>query len=233
MECRQRRSHTDRNYFFNDVKVEDFRFDFSSYIKEVEDHDEDSAPFSYRKVKDGEVPESYIYQNENLGIIFHISDNEIETIFLIPSKNSGASLCKNEKTEEILSKEIRLIDSVLRYAFTCNVPNPPANVEEVILSKTEIIICNKTAKNKSCSDGSRKISVETIARDPDNDVLTYVYTVSGGNIVGQGANVVWDLTGVGAGTYTITSGVDDGMGVVGTTKNQTIVVKECLDCSVK
>ncbi len=65
----------------------------------------------------------------------------------------------------------------------------------------------------------------TEAGDPENDVLTYNYTVSGGTIIGQGAKVVWDLTGVEAGTYTITAGVDDGCGVCGTTKTETVVIK--------
>ena len=72
-------------------------------------------------------------------------------------------------------------------------------------------------------------NVTTTAVDPENDVLTYNYTVSGGRIVGQGANVSWDLTGVNPGTYTITAGVDDGCGVCGETKTQTITVEKC-DC---
>ncbi len=72
-------------------------------------------------------------------------------------------------------------------------------------------------------------NVTTTAVDPENDVLTYNYTVSGGRIVGQGANVSWDLTGVNPGTYTITAGVDDGCGVCGQTKTQTITVEKC-DC---
>jgi hypothetical protein len=62
-------------------------------------------------------------------------------------------------------------------------------------------------------------------------VLTYNYTVSGGRIVGQGANVSWDLTGAQPGTYTITAGVDDGCGVCGKTQTRTITVTEC-DCEV-
>jgi hypothetical protein len=112
--------------------------------------------------------------------------------------------------------------------------NLPANIEDLILSANEIIIgCQNAAKNKACPNSNRKISIETIARDPENDVLTYNYTVSGGKIIGQGAKVVWDLTGVEPGTYTITAGVDDGIGVLGETKTQTVVVKECPDCPKK
>lgn len=71
------------------------------------------------------------------------------------------------------------------------------------------------------------VRVTTTAVDPENDVLTYNYTVSGGRIVGQGANVTWDLSGVRPGTYTITAGVDDGCGVCGKTETRTIEVTDC------
>ncbi|MGI8639346.1 MAG: hypothetical protein ACR2MG_05265 [Pyrinomonadaceae bacterium] len=72
-------------------------------------------------------------------------------------------------------------------------------------------------------------NVTTTAVDPEGDVLTYNYTVSGGRIAGSGANVTWDLTGVNPGTYTITAGVDDGCGVCGKTQTKTITVEKC-DC---
>ncbi len=76
---------------------------------------------------------------------------------------------------------------------------------------------------------STSVSVSTTAVDPENDVLTYNYTVSGGRIVGTGANVTWDLSGVQPGTYTVTSGVDDGCGLCGKTQTQTVTVAAC-DC---
>ena len=53
-----------------------------------------------------------------------------------------------------------------------------------------------------------------MATDPDGDTLLYSYTVTGGRITGEGANVSWDLTGVQPGTYTSTVEVDDGCGCV-------------------
>jgi hypothetical protein len=41
-----------------------------------------------------------------------------------------------------------------------------------------------------------------------DDNLTFNYTVSGGRLIGQGASVKWDLSGVRPGTYTATVGVD-------------------------
>lgn len=87
-------------------------------------------------------------------------------------------------------------------------------------------------EGSTCTD-DMSVNVTTTALDPEGDVLTYNYTVSGGRIVGQGANVSWDLTGVQPGTYTITSGVDDGCGVCGKTQTRTITVDTCNDCIVE
>lgn len=112
------------------------------------------------------------------------------------------------------------------------VVNQPANVDSVSLSDTVITLpCRPgtTSKSGSCSD-SKTISVSTKASDPENDVLTYNYTVSGGRIVGTGANVQWDLSSAQVGTYTIVTGVDDGCGVCGKTDTKTIRIEECPDC---
>lgn len=84
----------------------------------------------------------------------------------------------------------------------------------------------RPAEGSTCSD-DMAVNVTTTAVDPENDVLTYNYTVSGGRIVGQGANVSWDLSGAQPGTYTITAGVDDSCGVCGKTQTKTITVAEC------
>lgn len=110
--------------------------------------------------------------------------------------------------------------------------NQNANVTAVTLSDSEISLpCPPGFRSSSggCTD-STTISVSTTATDPENDVLTYNYTVSGGRISGTGASVQWDLTGATPGTYTITTGVDDGCGICGRTETKTITVAECADC---
>lgn len=71
----------------------------------------------------------------------------------------------------------------------------------------------------------RKISVKTIAADPENDVLSYIYTVSGGKIIGKGAEVIWDLATASSGTYTINAAVDDGCGICGKTVTKTVIIR--------
>ncbi|MBA2620655.1 MAG: hypothetical protein H0U87_05585, partial [Acidobacteria bacterium] len=88
--------------------------------------------------------------------------------------------------------------------------NQFANVTNLDLSQTTVTTpCpdgQVRAEGATCSD-DMTVNVRTTAVDPENDVLTYNYTVSGGRITGTGANVSWDLTGAAPGTYTITAGV--------------------------
>jgi hypothetical protein len=113
-----------------------------------------------------------------------------------------------------------------------DIPRPFADVTAVTLSTREIVVpCPAGTiprEGVACPDGTT-ITVATTASNPDNSVLTYNYTVSGGRIVGSGANVTWDLSGVTPGTYTLTSAVDNGCGFCGKTVTETITVREC-DC---
>ena len=115
---------------------------------------------------------------------------------------------------------------------TGDVKNNPANVDSLDLSGSVVTLpCKPGSKSRSggCND-NRTVGVTTKASDADNDPLVYNYTVSGGRIVGSGANVQWDLGGAQAGTYTITAGVDDGCGICGKTQTKTVTVQECTDC---
>lgn len=115
-----------------------------------------------------------------------------------------------------------------------DVINKVANVTALTVSNKVINLpCppgTRPAEGQTCAD-SQSLSVTTTAVDPENDTLVYNYTVSGGKITGSGANVTWDMTGVRPGTYTITAGVDDGCGVCGQTKTETITVQECPNCN--
>lgn len=57
------------------------------------------------------------------------------------------------------------------------------------------------------ANGITNVSVS--ASDPDRDILTYSYSVSGGTITGVGADVHWTAPAT-AGEYSITVTVDDG-----------------------
>ena len=105
--------------------------------------------------------------------------------------------------------------------------NKFADVTNVELNKSELRQKKTEVPEKPPAYDSDMVTAVTVtAEDPENDVLTYNYTVSGGRIVGTGAKVTWDLNGVRPGTYTITAGVDDGCGLCGKTITQSINVVE-------
>ncbi|MEP7075982.1 MAG: hypothetical protein ABI878_09235, partial [Acidobacteriota bacterium] len=72
-----------------------------------------------------------------------------------------------------------------------SIVNKAADVTALTLSQNELSLgCQPgyVSASGNCKE-STTVNVTTTAVDPENDVLTYNYTVSGGRIVGQGANV--------------------------------------------
>ena len=180
------------------------------------------------------MEDSYIYYDKGLGIAFEVDEDKIETIYLFPTISYYSSLCDNEEAEEI--KEFYSTESWFGNTKledrSAVIEEYPPNIDSLTLSANEIIVgCSNAAPNKSCADTNWEISVNASATDPENDVLTYEYTISAGKIIGEGKQVIWDLWGVKPGTYTITAGVNDGCGICGRTKTETVVIKECPDCS--
>jgi hypothetical protein len=113
--------------------------------------------------------------------------------------------------------------------------NSFANVNEVTLDETRLVL--------QCPPGMRPLGgqnvsedmvvrVSTMASDLENDPLGYAYFVSGGKIVGRGASVDWDLTGVEPGIYSLVAGVDDGHGIMGKTVRKRIAVESCNGCGL-
>lgn len=204
------------------VKIEDVGFNLSEFKKQKRFPDDED---SNDEESEDEESDLFIYHSKNLGVALVGDKKEIEKIIFYPSKGSHSKLCDNEKAKKFASDENWFgTDELERKGCI----NQFANVTDLVLSAVEVITdCADKTQNKKPSEKVNKISVQTVAVDPENDVLTYVYTISGGKIVGQGANGVWNLSGVSPGTYTITAGVDDSCGVCGQTKTQTVVVKKC------
>ncbi len=83
---------------------------------------------------------------------------------------------------------------------------PPhlANITAVELSHLTISSnCNESERN---CNASRQVLVRTTYPVIDYP-FEVVYTVSGGKIIGDGANVTWDLNGAATGKHTITAGL--------------------------
>jgi hypothetical protein len=112
-------------------------------------------------------------------------------------------------------------------------PKFSAQIEKIELDKKQIYIpCpdgSLPAKDSSC-DESRSISVKTIVGNLDKiGDVSYQYKVSGGNILGQGESVIWDLSEARPGTYTISATINNDEN---TQKSETITVldRDCEGC---
>jgi hypothetical protein len=82
-------------------------------------------------------------------------------------------------------------------------PNTPPKVG--LAASTAYIAANADAN----------VKFKAIACDADNDNVLYTYTATGGRITGDGAEAVWNLSGVTRpATYTVSVEVDDGCGCI-------------------
>jgi hypothetical protein len=107
--------------------------------------------------------------------------------------------------------------------------NQVANVTDLKAEKEVIYLTCTLKSDLACAGDEMKIRITTEAEDKEGDILTYEYTVGAGKIIGQGANVVWDLSGVPVGQYSITAGVNDGCGICGKTMTKTVEIKAVTD----
>jgi hypothetical protein len=184
------------------LNVKDLGFDFKKFKKEQYYAENDHV---------------FIYHDKEKGLAFKINEKEgeVEKIFLIPPKSSKIGACDNEVAKQFVSSDSWFGEKKLEDRHLEGDIDIPANVTDLTLSESEI----------QSLRADKLIQVSTTTVDPEGDVLTYNYTVSGGKIIGTGAKVTWDLQGVPAGTYTITAGVDDGCGICGKTMTKSVIIR--------
>jgi hypothetical protein len=115
------------------------------------------------------------------------------------------------------------LDSTVFFSFADNFP---PNVERLNLSQ-DVIFINCKDTEERCSENKKTIDIRTEEENLINSVITFEYAVTGGKIIGEGKNVVWDLSEAKPGEYEITAGVNDGCGICGRTKTRTVYVVEC------
>jgi hypothetical protein len=176
----------------------------------------------------------FIYHNKGAGIGYEVYKSRIRSISLLPSKESYSFFCKNKKADKFYSRENWYAK---KFKIKKMIFENYASVDNLTLSLYEITsdcTSDKSASSKSCTDSNKLITVFADAASSDeNDILTYNYKISGGEIIGTGEEVVWDLSGVKPGKYTITVSVDNGCGICGTTRTEEVIVKECPGCKEK
>jgi hypothetical protein len=178
----------------------------------------------------GNLVESYIYYDKDLGIAIEVDRNAVLKIRLFPSKIDYLLSCSPEKAKKFYSKKNYFVDSKLEERIFSDLPNFNAEVVELRFAPSSISAnWNSTDPevNSFCALTSNEIAIETQVKDRENDVLIYAYKVSAGEIIGKGKKILWDLTDVKPGSYTITAAVDDGCGFCGKTLTKTVILQDC------
>lgn len=82
----------------NDVGLKDVNFNISKFKKEKVEKD---------------FPNDYDLHDENAGVLIRIEENKIQKIVFYPPKSKHGFLCDNENGLNILSGEVRFVDSLL------------------------------------------------------------------------------------------------------------------------
>lgn len=159
--------------------------------------------------------DSWMYHDRASGWAFTTNHNGLRSVLVFPPASKTKLMCRDLTYAHAFYTRKSWFAEPLEERtgeISCQLGT---NVNSLDLSATEI----------SGATSNRQISVRTSATDPENDVLVYAYRVSAGQIKGTGPDVIWDLTGVGPGTYIITAAVDDGCGFCGKTMTMMVVVK--------
>jgi len=178
--------------------IPDIGLDLSKMTKEQVYHDLESM---------------FIYHDKKLGIAVRVFDDEVEEVLLIPPVSSISPVCDYDFARQFIANE-SWFGVKLENRISPGTPNLWADVTDLELSSHDL-----------AASTNKLIDVSTTAVDPENDPLTYNYTVTAGKIIGDGRRVVWDLSGVAPGTYEITVGADDGCGICGQTQTKTVTIK--------
>lgn len=143
--------------------------------------------------------------NQKITINLTVTDKEFDLCLLEESVT-----VKIEKEISAMDVESLTLDKDFA-VIGCNPENFPRDMDSSCFDENELLI---TAKTK----------ISETQKDED---LKYYYTVSGGEIMGTGAEVIWNLRGEREGKYTITVGVGKDFIISGKTLTRTIELVEC------
>lgn len=125
-----------------------------------------------------------------------------------------------------MKRQLWILSAILCFfASVSNAQNTTRNTSPTInLSKYELkISAEKVSEAESVEQMYVSVTVDGISEEVKNS--DYKYTVTGGQIVGEGGNVQWNLFGVKPGNYTINLEVTE-KGKVRTANQSVILVDE-------
>lgn len=150
----------------------------------------------------------FIYFSKVKGIAVTAWGKQVESIKFFPAKELHNNLCADPKVSAYFShKRWRFLPEYDK--DYCVLFNMPSNVRDVSVVQ---------------SLEERKFEIAVTADDPENDVMTFIYLVTVGQITSKGAKAIWDLTGVKPGTYEIKVAADDGVGPRGLWVTKSITI---------
>ena len=150
----------------------------------------------------------YVLHNKSRGIAVGVFGERIDALYLFPGSDSHSSLCDKPEVRAYYKSKSWTREPIPKKLIIDY--NSPAHVVGLSIIPEE--------------GSSRRFVVLVDSEDPENDILTYRYSISVGTIIGDGRKVVWDLTEAPPGTYKLTAGVDDGCGICGKYISGTVII---------
>ena len=116
-----------------------------------------------------------------------------------------------------------------RPVYACRLP-PMVSIQASSSSVTLPCPPTTATSASSCGSGS-EVTLDAGATVPEDAELLFTWSVTAGQLRGEGRRVTWDFSGVPLGTYTATVEVNDGNQLT-STASTSVTVSNCKDCEM-
>lgn len=137
---------------------------------------------------------------------------------------------KNFRETSTRTINVKQCDCSSSKAISSPTPDSSGGVESVTVDKNTVAThCEwMPFDGGDCSEEKSSVKVTAVAKNAEKDNLTYYYIISGGRIIGQGANVTWSFIGARPGKHTITVAAGSDNIIRGKTITKTVELVECI-----
>lgn len=105
------------------------------------------------------------------------------------------------------------------------------SIESLTLEQDSLTYCPYRVV-ENCTKNKPLIKVSTIVKNNKDKDLKFHYFVTGGKIIGEGANIVWDFNGEKPGKYSVTVGIGKESVIKGKTITRTLDFSYCPLCDL-
>ena len=102
-------------------------------------------------------------------------------------------------------------------------------VDRIVFDKDSVTTFCRWNRN-SCTKEKAKIKVSVVSGESSKLDQSYYYVPSAGRIIGNGSHVVWDLSEVGPGNYSLTVGIGRENVISNDPLTRTVTVIGCPEC---